>query len=197
MARGADCTHVAPASQSQTACEIANAPQGPRACHPKALSLRLPRALLDNAVRGHLRSGIQHSPRSHPTHCSQAPRLSQQSHPDNRPRPGGLSGRRGRSQEPACRGHGLPCSLQPPGHPRPRGGSTVRPRCLPSRQNTPRRQGQERHWCQGHSEHSGPGGPPSHRPDQGWTSELMLIRLAGKMSLSGASWWIQQKRPGA
>lgn len=27
--------------------------------------------------------------------------------------------------------------------------------------------------------------------------ELMLTRLTGKMSLSGAGWWIQQKRPSA
>ena len=117
-------------------------PQGPRACRPKALSLRLPRVLLDNAMRGHLRSGIQHFPCSHLTHCSQAPRLSQRSHPDSRPRPGGLNGRRERSQEPACWGHGFPCSSQAPGHPRPRGGSTVCPGCFPSRQNTVHRQGQ-------------------------------------------------------
>ena len=27
--------------------------------------------------------------------------------------------------------------------------------------------------------------------------KLMLTRLAGKMSLTGAGWWIQQKRPSA
>lgn len=43
---------------------------------------------------------------------------------------------------PACWGHGFPCSSQPPGHPRPRGGSTVCPGCFPSRQNTLHRQGQ-------------------------------------------------------